>query len=323
MIEGGRTIRSLVVTQEANLTPEQLSRIREAAGNPAIAVSNRQTVLHLAPQAEVLAGMDSGIPREVFKDRGTLRWVHLFHAGADQILCDELVHSNIVVTSAKGAHAIPIAEHAFGFMLAHEKEFARHREAQAKAIWDRRPLGELADKTVCIVGLGNIGREIARRAQCFGMRVVGTRRTAEPVECVDVVVPVERLNEALAQSDYVVLTLPITGATQGMLGKPQLEAMKPGAVLINMCRGKVVDQKAMIEALKSGHLGGAALDATDPEPLPAENELWRMPNVMITPHNSAMSRKVRERSVDMFCANLLRYRQNEPLHEIVDKTAGY
>lgn len=316
-------IGRILVSHEARLSDEQIDQIREAAGGAAVEGCDLGSVRELAPHSEILAGVDLGVPTDIFREPGLLRWVHVFHAGVEKILCPELEASDVVVTCGKGAHAVPIAEHVFAFMLAHVKELARQREAQVKGIWDRHPMGELDGKTVCVVGLGNIGREVARRAECFGMRVVGTRRSAAAVSNVERVVPPDLLAEILPLADYVVLTLPISPETEGMFGARDLATMKQGAVLINVCRGQVVDQGALIEALKSGHLGGAGLDATDPEPLPADSELWRLPNVIITPHNSGMTAGVRARGVEMFCRNLHRFRGGEPLHQLVDKKAGY
>jgi phosphoglycerate dehydrogenase-like enzyme len=320
---GMDTERRVVVSQEANLTDDQLDRIRAAAGGASVDVCDRETTGRLAPQSEILTGMGSAIPQEIFRQPGSLRWVNLFHAGADNLLCPELIESDIVVTSAKGAHVIPIAEHVFAFMLAHVKQLARHRDAQLRRSWERKQLEELHGKTLCVVGLGNIGAEIARRADCFGMRVVGTRRTVAPLPGVERVESPVRLRDLLPEADYVVLTLPYTAETTGMIGAQELAIMKSGAVLINVGRGQVVDQEALVEALKSGHLGGAGLDATDPEPLPPDSELWLLPNVTITPHNSGWSRYTRDRSVTMFCDNLRRYLRGEPLRQVVDKRAGY
>jgi D-2-hydroxyacid dehydrogenase (NADP+) len=313
----------VVISREANLTDQQLARIKDAAGGAAVDVSDRETMGRLAPQAEILAGMGSAIPQEIFRQPGALRWVNVFHAGADNLLCPELIESDIVVTSGKGAHAIPIAEHVFAFMLAHVKQLARHRDAQLRRSWERSQLEELHGKTLCVVGLGSIGSEIAKRAGCFGMHVVGTRRTGLPVPGIERVEPPARLRDLLPEADYVVLTLPYTAETAGMIGAREISSMKSGAVLINVGRGQVVDQGALVEALKSGHLGGAGLDATDPEPLPPESELWQLSNVTITPHNSGWSRYTRDRAVAMFCENLHRYRQGEALHQLVDKRAGY
>lgn len=319
----GMGLGRILISREAALSEEQLDQIREAAGGAAIEFCDLQSVCDLAPQAEIVAGNELGITADIFRDAGLLRWVHLFQAGADRVVCPELIESDIILTCSKGAHAVPIAEHTFAFMLAHVKELARHREAQKERAWDRHALGELYGKTLCVVGLGNIGCEIARRAACFGMRVIGTRRSGAPVPHVEQTVPPDRLAEVLSEADYVVLTLPLSPETRGIVGAREIARMKPGAFLINVCRGQVLDHEALIEALKSGHLAGAGLDATDPEPLPPQSELWCLPNVIITPHNSGMSPWTRDRAVGMFCENLKRYREGEPLHQVVDKEAGY
>lgn len=317
--------RSLMyITEEANLSEAQLTRIRQAAPWCRVELADREALRTCAANAEILSGIDTAMPTEIFDVPGRLRWVNLFHVGPDEIWVPALIQSDIVVTCSKGpAYSIPMAEHCLAAMLVHEKEFLREWKNQMKGTWDRRPVGELYGKTVCIVGLGNIGCEIARRAAFFGMQVVGVRRSGLPVPQVERVVPPSELRDVLPEADYVVLIVPQTPETVGMFGAEEIAAMKRGACLVNMCRGQVVDQPALIEALQSGHLSGAALDATDPEPLPAESELWYLPNVMITPHNSGKTPGSRDRSVDQFCENLGRYRHGEPLLQVVDKELGY
>jgi len=313
----------ILVGREVGLRDEHLQSIRQAASGAEVVLCDREGVRALWGEAEVIASMDWGIPADSIGTPGRLRWIHLFHAGAEKILSPALVASPVVLTCTKGAHAVPIAEHAMAFLLAHAKELPRHQRQQMQRLWDRRPLGELCGKTLCIVGLGNIGQEIARLASCFGMRVVGARRSGQPVANVERVVPPDLLPEVLAEADYVVLSLPYTPATDGFIGARELAQPKAGAFLVNVCRGRVVNQEALLAALKEGRLGGAALDATEPEPLPPDSELWDLPNVIITPHNSGMSCRVRGRGVGMFCANMRRYLQGLPLQQLVDKTAGY
>lgn len=317
-------IRVLLISREANLSDDQIADIRQAAGDGvAIRTCDRESVIDLARDADILAGVDLGIPPQVFSATGRLRWVHVFHAGVETLLSPELSASGLTLTCGKGAHAIPIAEHAFAFMLAHVKDLVGHRVAQQQRRWDRHALGELSDRTMCVVGLGNIGREIARRATCFGMRVVGASRHARPVDGVDRVVAPDQVRAILPEADFVVVATPISPETDHLIGRGELAAMKRGAFLVNISRGRVIDQDALIDALASGHLSGAGLDATDPEPLPAESPLWTLPNVMITPHDSGMSDTVKERTVRMLCDNLRRYRADEPLHQRVDLRAGY
>ena len=314
----------MFISRETALDDEQLGRIQVAAPWSDIELTDSESLRTRAAQAEILAGLDYAMPVEIFHAPGRLKWVHLFHVGPDEIWTPELIQSDIVVTCAKGPpYSMPIAEHAFFFMLLHQKEFARHWKAQSKGIWDRRPIGELYGKTICIIGLGNIGREIAKRADSFGMTVVGARRSGKPVPYVNRVVMPDQLGEVLPGADYVVLTVPGTPETVGMIGAREIAAMKPGAFLVNLARGQVVDNEALIQALKSGHLAGAGLDALDPEPLPADSELWYLPNVWITPHCSGKTAGSRDRSVDLFCDNLRRHHKGEPLQQVVDKVLGY
>ena len=196
---------------------------------------------------------------------------------------------------------------------------------QEEKAWKRMNPAELYGATVGIISLGRIGSEIAKRAKAFGMRVIGTRRTAagEKAENVEQVYPISRLNDLLAESDYVVLTLPSTAETKKLIGEAQLKAMKKSAFLINVARGDVVDEQALIAALRDGTIAGAALDVFDKEPLPADSAFWELPNVLISPHVAGYAEKGDDRMTDLFCDNLRLFLDGKPLVNIVDATKGY
>lgn len=268
-----------------------------------------------------------------------LRWVQGQFAGVDHFL-DNPVLQQAVLTTTSGIHAPNIGEYVLMMMLAFGHRLPRLLQYQQKSEWpqDRYPLFapvELCDCTVGIVGYGSIGRQVARLARAFGMRVLATKRniaSADPgwhlpglsvAEQPDRLYPPAELKAMLAESDYVVLLAPLTPETKKMIGAAELAAMKPGAVLINVARGGLVDEPALIEALRAGTLGGAALDVFTREPLPADNPLWTLPNVILTPHVGGITPHYDERAMGLFAENLRRYVAGEPLLNVVDLKKGY
>lgn len=252
-----------------------------------------------------------------------LRWVHSISAGVDHLLFPELRDSDILLTNASGVFSIPIAETVMAYILAVVKRLPEFWARQREHRWEKLPLRELRGLTVGIVGLGDIGTEVARLCRAFGMHVLGLRRHPTPSDVADEVLPPDRRDELLSRSDFVVIAVPLTAKTRGMIGKAELAAMKADAWLINISRGAIVQEEALVEALRKGRIGGACLDVFAEEPLPAENPLWDMPNVLITPHQSWSSPHIEEREVDLFLENLRRYVAGEPLLNVVDKQAGY
>ncbi|GAB4208040.1 MAG: D-2-hydroxyacid dehydrogenase [Roseiflexaceae bacterium] len=255
-----------------------------------------------------------------------LRWLHTPSAGVDGMLLPEIIERRITVTNSAGAHAIQIAEFVLLFMLAHVKEartLAALSPADAWERGDRMKLQELYGKTVLVLGLGKIGQEVAKRAAAFGMRVLGSRRHIQPVEWVEQVVGEDGWRALLPEADYLVVATPLTDATRGMIDRDAFAQLKPGAYLINIARGQIVDTDALLEALHSGRLAGAGLDALPAEPLPADHPLWAEPNVWITPHISWSSPQTYVRVAELFVENLRRFRVGQPLLNVVDLDAGY
>ncbi len=253
-----------------------------------------------------------------------LRWMHTPSAGVDHLLTPTLIARDLTLTNAAGLHAIPIAEFVFGFMLSHAKQMSAYRAAQAEAHWlEGLSLHELYDSTVLIIGIGGIGQAIAKRAAAFGMRIYGSRRTPQPMPDVARVVGRDGWRDLLPEADYIVVAAPLTAETRGMIDSAAFAAMKPTAYLINIARGEVIDDPAMIAALRNGQIGGVALDTFEQEPLPAESPLWSLPNITITPHATSNSSHMYERQVALFIENLARFRTSQPLLNIVDKSAGY
>lgn len=272
--------------------------------------------------AEVYIGF--GIPRELFLAAIThpgsrLRWVHSASAGVGGSLYPEMRDSEVILTNSAGVYAPAIAETVIAllFHFARGLDFAVRAQAQRR--WDKvpfddsaSPVGELAGSTLGIVGFGGIGREVAGRAEALGMHVLPLRRTGG--------VPLEEL---LPQSDYLLLAAPETPATRGLIGARELALLPPGAVIVNVGRGSVLDEASLTDALRTGRLRGAGLDVFAREPLPPESSLWTLPNVLVLPHVSGASPHFWRRQTDLVRENVGRYLAGRPLRNVVDKSAGY
>ena len=230
----------------------------------------------------------------------------------------------VTLTNAQGIYATPIAEHVIALMLCFSRGLnylIRNQEARE---WRHSRVVELSGSTLGIIGIGGIGNEVARRAKGLGMRVVATRRRPDrPSEFADEVRGSEALPWLLRESDYVALCAALTADTRHLIGAPELAMMKPGAYLINIGRGGLVDEAALVTVLREGRLAGAGLDVCSQEPLPGDSPLWDLPSVVITPHLAGSSPHSHGRLMDLFCENLRRYLGGEELLNVVDKAAGY
>jgi phosphoglycerate dehydrogenase-like enzyme len=264
--------------------------------------------------------------RRILAAAPRLRWLHTPSAGVDGLLIPEVLDRKIVLTNSAGAHAIPIAEFVLLCMLGHAKRAQHLAALTPENAWEHGRtlhLGELYEKTLLILGLGHIGQEIARRAAAFGIRVIGSRRRPAPIAGVERVVGEDAWRALLPEADYLVIATPLTGATKGMLDAAALARMRPGAYLVNIARGEIIDTTALIAALEQGRLAGAALDVLPEEPLPPEHPLWRTPNAWITPHISASSPRTSERAIAIFLENVRRDMTGQSLVNLVDQQAGY
>jgi phosphoglycerate dehydrogenase-like enzyme len=313
-----------------SLPAEQLERLRrEFPAVRFLSPLTREDAGAALPEADVVLGW--AVTPENFSRAGRLRWVHLTAAGVGAALFPALIESPVTLTNARGLHAAAMAEHALGLMLAFARKLHLARDAQHQRRWIQRELllgppafRELAGATLTIVGLGHVGRALAERARALGMRVIAVRRhPASPPGPAHEQWPEGRLDEALAQADWVVLAMPLTDATRQRIGAAELGRMKRDAVLINLGRGTLVDEGALIAALEQGRLGGAGLDVTAEEPLPETSALWNLPNAIVTPHVSGLAPRLWERAVDQFADNLRAYLAGRPLANVVDKRAGY
>lgn len=313
----------------SDLSPSEIEELKAVA--PGVIVVNglsREEAVERAAEAHGAEGYYA-TPEFLARARN-LVWIQAMSAGVDRYMgTPELVENDrIVLTNMRGVHGPAIADHAFAMLLTLTRDLRFHLANQAVGKWERggsttRPIA-LDGRTMLVVGLGGIGTEVAKRAHGFGMRVLATRRSDAPgPEFVERVGSPDDLLAMLPEADVVAVCVPLTEETRGLFGKKAFDAMKPGAILINVGRGSVVDTGALLAALDSGRLGGACLDVTDPEPLPADHPLWRHPRVIVTPHVSSDAELTDRRRWEIFRENIRRFGAGEPLENVVDKRAGY
>ena len=257
----------------------------------------------------------------------TLRWVQLFTAGAERVAPALIQDAGLTVTTVTGMHAVPISEFVLTYMLMFAKGWPALWRNQMAGAYDRSVVPEdLAGKTVGVIGMGAIGAAVATRSRALGCRVLGMRRSFTsrgPDDVADEAVPPADLDYLLAESDFVVLAAPLTEETHGMIGAAQLRTMGPRSYLLNIARGELVEEQALIEALREGVIAGAALDVFHREPLPPDSPLWQLDNVILTPHLTGGPADYAARATAMFCDNLARYLAGEPLHNVYDPARGY
>jgi phosphoglycerate dehydrogenase-like enzyme len=284
--------------------------------------------------AEVFVGY--GVPAPLWEaataaPEGRLRWAHTASAGVGAGLVEAVRGSGVVLTNAAGVYAEPMADTVLAMMLHFARGFDFAVRAQAERRWDKAPFDaadapvrELAECTVGIVGLGGIGRAVARRAAALGMRVLATRRSGtDGPEGVEVFSGADALDRILPRADYLVVAVPQTAETRALVGARELAMLPAGAVLVNVARGGVVDEAALVRALGSGRLRGAGLDVFAREPLPDVSPLWSLPNVLVTPHVSGASHGFWRRQTELITENIRRYAAGDPLLNTVDLQAGY
>ena len=310
-----------------DVSAAQLRAIETAAGpdGTVTVATERAQALAAVPQADVILGC---IDPELFELCTRLKWVHATASGADSMLFPAFVDGVAVLTGEKGLVGSHLADHAIALLLALTRQLAQ-AVRDGTASWERRleyrrRAVELEGLALGIVGFGGTGRALARRAAAFGMRIRAVDR--DPVAGSAEVHGVENLDHLpamLRDSDVVALCAPLTRETAGMFDRDCFAAMKPGAILINVTRGELVERAALIEALEAGQLAGAGLDVVHAEPLPADDPLWRFPHVVMTPHTAGASQLRAPRNVDRFLENLRRFRRDEPLIGEVDKALGY
>ena len=286
-------------------------------------LSNEEKLTTLLGQAEVVYGWIHQFPRNLLGRTSRLKWIQVMSAGVDR-LSDEILKSPIRIVTTSGLHGTPMGEVVLEMMLMFAKDAPACLQMKQARQWKRYTPKLLKGQTVGILGLGRIGREIARLCGAFGMKVIGLRRSeGSPLAEVDRVYPREQLQQFLAESDFVILALPLTKETQGLIGERELRGMKPSAYLINVARGAVVDEGALIRAVEEKRIAGAGLDVFIQEPLPPDSRFYDLPNVIFSPHISGEMPDYESRATEIFCENLKRYVAGEPFLHEVDKAKGY
>jgi phosphoglycerate dehydrogenase-like enzyme len=296
------------------------------------------TVVHLAkyerleqeiPDAEVV--MARSLRPQQVRVAKKVRWIHSAAAAVHGLMIPEILNSDILVTHASAVHGPVVAEHALAMILAVARRIDLAVKAQTRREWMQEQIWvsepgprDIAGATLVVVGLGKIGAPLVRHAKALGMRVLAVREHPERgAEGADAVYGTSELNQVLPEADFVMLCAPLTPATQKAFGREQLAAMRKDAFLLNVGRGALIDEAALIVALLERRIGGATLDVTTEEPLPADSPLWELDNCMITPHTAGISPKLWERQYSYFAENLRRFTANEPLLGLVDKAKGY
>ena len=298
-------------------------------GMKVVHLPNYERVIDELPDTDILVGYS--LRQDQFAHAKKLKWIHATAAGVGQLMYPELRQSDVLLTNASGIHAIPMAEHILGMIIALARRFpdSMHYQAQShwaqQEIWDGKPRPmELSGRVLLIVGFGSTGRELARRIQPLGMKIWGVTRSGRgDAQLSERILPVTELANAFPQADFVVLAAPETPETRRMVGAEELALMKPTAYLINVARGTLVDEAALAAALRARTIAGAAIDVAEEEPVPPQSPLWKLDNILITPHVSAASERMWERQMQLLMENLERWFTRRELINQVDLSRGY
>jgi phosphoglycerate dehydrogenase-like enzyme len=302
---------------------------QEFPGHQFVQLQNYDRVPQEIPDTDVFIGWS--LRPEQFVAAKKLRWIHSPAAAVHQLMFPELIQSSVLLTNSTGIHGPVVAEHAIAVLLAMAKRLPQAMQYQARREWSQDQLWhgrprprEVADATVVVVGMGGIGREFTARAKALGMKVLAVRENpAKGNGGADAVYGPNEIDRVLPQADYILLCTPVTPATTGIVNAARLEKMKTDAYLINVARGPLIDEPALIQALQDRRIAGAALDVFNEEPLPPESPFWSLDNVLITPHTAAVTDRLWERHYRLIAENLKRFLGGEPLLNEVDKKRGY
>ncbi len=314
----------------ADPTEAQLAMLEQLPPETSIAVGNTTEAFErAAPDANIIFNwsLSGALLREVFVMCPRAQWVHVRSAGLDGVLFPELVASPVPLTNGTGVFSAPLGEFALAAILYFAKDLRRMIRSQSDGKWEQFDITEISGQTVGIVGYGDIGRAVATRVRAMGMQVLAVKRHGPPLYNVDPLVSQiyspDRRIEMISRCDYIVVSAPLTQETRGMIGEAEFAAMKPEAVIINLGRGPVINEQAMIRALAEKRIKGAGLDVFDHEPLPAGHPFYGLENVLLSPHCADHTPDWLERAMQFFVDQFERFRKHEPLLNIVDKKLGY
>ncbi|MBN1246661.1 MAG: D-2-hydroxyacid dehydrogenase [Anaerolineae bacterium] len=316
-------------TDVDDVTPEQLAQVQDVVPDMTVVVSREEAAIQDSlDEIEVAAGW---LDPDVVLAMPRVQWVQHWAAGVDSFVTrPEIVEKDFILTSGSGIHAVPITEHIFALLLAFARGLHCAVRDQVAHRWVQPPdpcgqnVFELPGTTMVLVGVGAIGAQTAKVAAALGIRVIGVRRDpADAVQGVARMVGPDQLLDVLPEADFLVLTVPLTERTRGMIGETELRAMKPSAIIVNIGRGGTIQENALLRALQEGWIGGAGLDVFETEPLPEDSPWWDMPNVIVTAHYAGHNPYYDERALAIFLDNLRRYVTKMPLRNVVDMRAGY
>ena len=307
--------------------PEQsVISLESAAGTDSEIVISEYADAHKhIGDADIVLGI---VTPKLFSAAKKLRWVQSISSGVDSFMYPEFINSDVLLTSEKGLVGEHLADHAFGLLLTLTRQLAAARDLGPNS-WNNRPElraqeVELTGLNLGIIGFGGTGRAVAKRAHAFGLRIRAIDKDLmDGTDSVNKIESAEALDDLLAWSDILAICCPLTEETDKLINQETLGQLKTGAYIINVTRGEIIDEDSLVDALKSGHVRGAGLDVTPREPLPAESELWRLPNVVMTPHTAGASQYRASRNLERFISNVEKFRQNLPLDGIIDKVEGY
>lgn len=299
--------------------------ITTADPNVNIIVTDQKNAMEHMPGCHILVTWGWAETRPLYLAAPHLEWIHALSAGVEKLIFPEIQDSDTILTNSKGIHGIPVSEHILAMMLAFSRGLNLSIRQQAEKMWKRMPTDELHEHTVAIVGLGAIGREIAKKAKALGMNVLASKQEATTEIFVDKLYPADddSLLEMLSLADYVVIALPLTEETKNKIRLEHFTAMKHTAYFFNIARGNVINEADLVTALTQKLIQGAGLDVFEHEPLPETSPLWEMPNVIITPHLAALSPAYLDRAIKLFADNLARFIQGRDMINIIDKNKGY
>jgi phosphoglycerate dehydrogenase-like enzyme len=311
----------IVLHDQFPVGDELLGLVRNAAPSATVVAADKEQLPRELGDAEIFYGFH--LP-DVFAHAPKLKWIQSSAAGLDKLLVPELVNRGLTITNASGIHAAAVAECAWALTLAIGRGLHTYVRQQQQHVWKWGPLTDMFGGTVGVIGLGGIGRQFARVACAFDMRVIAVDPHArEKPESVAELWPLSRLDDLLEQSDIVLIACPYTPETHNLIDRRRLALMRPTAILVNIARGGIIEEEALVAALRAGKLGGAGLDVTETEPLPPSSPLWDAPNLIISPHCGGISSHRVRKLVEFFCENLRRYVAGRPLLNLVDQRRGY
>jgi phosphoglycerate dehydrogenase-like enzyme len=313
----------------ADPSSRQLSMLEALPDTTFVAGGSLEAFTQSTRDAEIILNWSGILPvfRELFRQCPALKWVHTQSAGLERSLCPELVDSPVILTNGTGVFSPALGEFTLATILHFAKDFRRMIRNQVAGVWEPFEVKAIAGQTLGIVGYGDIGRAIASRAYSMGMKILAVKRhmnnTSQPDAFAEKIYRLEHLTRMLSRCDYVVVAAPLTSETRGMIGEAELAALKPDAVLINVGRGPVIDEKALVHALSVGRIKGAALDVFDQEPLPAGHPFYKLENVLLSPHCADNTSDWLDRAMQFFIVQLDRFQKGEPLANVVNKELGY